>query len=92
VFGGEVRGKVTASSVVLVTVNLLLKPKFYRVASVNRGISNAEKVYQMYGDVIIHDDRVAGANSSQPNHQVLDHSPTNVNVNQWNHSTCNSNH
>jgi len=81
VFGGVIRGKVTASSVVLVTANLL-KPKFYRMASVNGSIPNVETLDLMHG----------GVNSSQLNHQVLYGSPANMNDNQWNHSTSNSNH
>ncbi|XP_058746764.1 AT-hook motif nuclear-localized protein 28-like [Vicia villosa] len=58
VFGGVVRGKVTASSVVRISAALCRKPKFYRVAPNNGEIREDKKVDPRLGGAVVHNDVV----------------------------------
>ncbi|CAI8586713.1 unnamed protein product [Vicia faba] len=53
-FGGVVRGKVRASSVVLISATLCKKPKFYRVASNNEDRREDKNVDSRLGGAVIH--------------------------------------
>ncbi|KAL5101510.1 hypothetical protein RYX36_005837, partial [Vicia faba] len=63
VFGGVVRGKVMASSVVLISATLCRKPEFYRVASNNGDRREDKKVDPRLGAVVIHNEVVPQHNN-----------------------------
>ncbi|XP_058746766.1 AT-hook motif nuclear-localized protein 28-like [Vicia villosa] len=58
VFGGVVRGKVRAASVVLISATLCRKPKFYRMTSNNGNHREDKKVDPRLDGAVVHNDVV----------------------------------